>query len=459
MPKRKTVKVPVGIDAGLIDALSEVFDTQTSMNDRLTRLAELVAGSLSDMENRVRGAFRTAFGVRGEDGYVDSPWCRDVFAGHPEMGDSLVAEDKGKLYQVAYSEGENGMVFADRPAWVEVELHYRPRAQETAPETEIEATATETDAPQEATLAESAGGAVALVEAAAKGANPDRDPVDLDVRLIKPGPGNKKDKHFYPAEMLERDAGQFVGVKMYATDHKQEEKSVRTEVGVVNEVVRFDEGAPIGRVTIFDPAFAEAVRNRAKAGKLDTLECSILASGTVKEQDIDGQKYSVVEAITGVQSVDWVTRAGAGGQALALAESENGTPEPEANVSRETVEETTPPPEPEPVTETLQEGATVGPPVLEVAEVTRLLAEAGLPEEAMAALSFGQYADAGKLQEAIAGTKAAIRKAAQPGRVFGQGDTLPAGNQPETFEELEKRRAVRFDSIMESVGLPPVSKR
>jgi hypothetical protein len=65
--------------------------------------------------------------------------------------------------------------------------------------------------------------------------------------------------------MLERDAHVFEGVKMYTTNHKEDEKSVRTEVSqVLRCPVGFtDTGAPIAQVGVFDPAFAENIKNRA----------------------------------------------------------------------------------------------------------------------------------------------------------------------------------------------------
>ena len=68
--------------------------------------------------------------------------------------------------------------------------------------------------------------------------------------------------------MLERDAGVFEGIKMYATDHKPDEKSVRTEVSQVLKCpTGFTEaGAPIALVGVFDDTFAASIRNREAGG-------------------------------------------------------------------------------------------------------------------------------------------------------------------------------------------------
>lgn len=195
--------------------------------------------------------------------------------------------------------------------------------------TALQVTATETARPTAPTgevLAESIGGAnVTLAETEAPATGP-RAPLDINVRLIKPGWGNSRDRHYYSAAMLRRDAGLFEGVKMYTTDHNAAEKSERTEVSKIKAIERFDtDGAPIARVTIFDPDFAEKTRNRIAAGMTDSLECSILAAGMSKAGKApDGREGNIVEAITAVQSVDWVTKAGAGGGAVSLAEAAAG---------------------------------------------------------------------------------------------------------------------------------------
>jgi len=152
-----------------------------------------------------------------------------------------------------------------------------------------------------------------------------RAPLKMDIVVIEPGWGNPKDNHYYPAEVLRRDAHIFEGAKMYATDHRQEEKSVRTEVAKVEKIIKFSEtGAPIARVKVWNPDFAEDIRNRDKMGELDTLKCSILAMGRAKKGKIDDRDANIVEAIlpSTRTNVDFVTNAGAGGHALQLVEME-----------------------------------------------------------------------------------------------------------------------------------------
>lgn len=150
-------------------------------------------------------------------------------------------------------------------------------------------------------------------------------PMAVDVAFIEPGWGNEHDKHYYPAEVLKRDAHVFEGAKMYETDHRQQEKSTRTWVSTISTISGFTEtGAPVARVIVHDEDFAKRLKALSEAAMLEKMECSILALGEAKKGKVDGKEANIVERITEAQSVDWVTRAGAGGRALKLTEGESG---------------------------------------------------------------------------------------------------------------------------------------
>lgn len=247
-----------------------------------------------------------------------------------------------------------------------------------------------------------------------------RGPLKMRIRLIKPGWGNQTDKHYYPPEILRRDANVFEGAKMYATDHRDSDKSVRTEVSVIDKIIDFaPDGSPIAEVTVFNPDFAEDVRNRADTEKLGTLECSILAKGTARKGEIDGRKANVVEAITRAESVDWVTRAGAGGQALSLYESEN------RQLNKK--------------------------PELDKTIVIEELGKTDLPALSVLKLVETEYTDKTELVSAITKEKAELRALARSGKPVGMGATGYGTEQ--TPEELEKTKADRFERIMHEVGL------
>lgn len=183
---------------------------------------------------------------------------------------------------------------------------------------------------------ESASCAISVIEAPYQGAalaeaelgTGRRGPIDIEVIPIVPGPGNPHDNNYYPAEMLKRTAHKMVGAPMYATDHKEADKSEKTKTAVVRELLGFtDNGAPRLRVTVTDPDHAEKIRNQRDSGTLDTLECSIYASGISRPAEVDGKKRNVVEDIEEYRSIDWVTKAGAGGHVSGvLSESANGAP-------------------------------------------------------------------------------------------------------------------------------------
>lgn len=241
----------------------------------------------------------------------------------------------------------------------------------------------------------------------------------MDVALIRPGWGNKKHGHYYPKETLKRDGALFEGMKMYETDHKPGEKNTRTWVSTITKVDRFaDDGAPIARVAVHDPNFAARLRNLNEAGLLHKMECSILADGLTRDGTVEGKPASIVEAITAPYSVDWVTKAGAGGAVVALAESAN-----EVEEAMEGKEE-------KPVAAKLEE--KVEPVAEKPAEVT-LLAEAdvasgvqaaNLPQAAAERLAAGKYTNAEALQTAIVAERDYIKRVTGSGAVTGQGGTV-----------------------------------
>jgi len=279
--------------------------------------------SLSDYLSQVRRAFDARFRVKNdivdmEDSPYSYMWVKDIFLDHPTLGDSLIVEHKGDCWAVAYEETADGFDFADEEEWQKVIHTYVFAPSSTNSEAEA-------DDVQELAEAKS-GNIVKLVEEGGSGGGP----LKIDIAVIEPGWGNQRDNNYYPRKMLEQSAAVFKGAKMYATNHRPDEKSVRTEVSQVLECpVGFTEtGAPIARVGVFDPVFAESVRNRHALDILDGLHCSILAKGSLAEgiYEENGRKGRKVAAITEVAAVDWVTQHGAGGRALRLAEAEDDMP-------------------------------------------------------------------------------------------------------------------------------------
>jgi len=275
-------------------------------------------------------------------------------------------------------------------------------------------------------IAESFDGAIMDSEFAEVSANP----MYMDVRIIKPGWGNKRDNHFYPKEMLARDAVRFQGAKMFETDHRDDEKSTRTWVSTIQKIAGFDEdGSPIARVVVHDPNFAQRVTNLKAAGMLEKMECSIAAMGKMKPgYEADGRRGSVVESITDVQSVDWVTKAGAGGAAVGIEESDAEPTEPAQ------VEETIPTPEIEPVK---QEEQPTEPMNLESGAVVSILESSRLPQAARVRFADKAWQNANELNAAIEQEIAYIKELTHSGEVTGLG---ASSRRKVDLAEIDKRK-------------------
>jgi len=291
---------------------------------------------------------------------------------------------------------------------------------------EAEKPAEETEPEPAEQIAESFDGAIVDSEFTEVSANP----MYMDVRIIRPGWGNKRDNHYYPREMLARDAVHFQGAKMYETDHRDDEKSTRTWVSTIQKIAGFDEdGSPIARVVVHDPNFAQRVTNLKAAGMLEKMECSIAAMGKMKPgYEADGRRGSVVEAITDVQSVDWVTKAGAGGAAVDIEESAAEPTEPAQ------VEETIPTPEVEPVNQETQPTEPVN---LESGAVVSILESSRLPQAARVRFTDKAWKDANELNAAIEQEIAYIKELTHSGEVTGLG---ASSRRKVDLTEIDKRK-------------------
>jgi len=296
---------------------------------------------------------------------------------------------------------------------------------------------------EEAALAESFAGVEMVSEGVAEADA--QGPLVLKIRPIRPGFGNAKHNHYYPAPMLKRDAHKLVGLKMYESDHKSD-KSTRTWVSTTTALLGFDNiGAPILEAVAHDPGFAQRMRNLNTARDADgnsllgQMECSILGGGKIKRNQVrEGRKANVVEALTVMQGLDWVTKAGAGGKALAIAESDKDGDMDEED--REVIEEETPAEEP------LQEDAVNE--TLGAVPVLKALLASGLPQAAQERLAEGAYADEDTLRAAIDAEKAYL-EAARPssgGRPFGMGSASP--KTEETDKSLAERESAVLDTYL-----------
>jgi hypothetical protein len=155
------------------------------------------------------------------------------------------------------------------------------------------------------------------------------------VRIIKAGwslnADSKGRRRNYPDKTLAEAAPKWEGVRVYADHPSKEdirnrpERSVRDLIGVIEGVTHQD-GTTRGTLHVMGqarewawPLIEESVRTgRSVAG------LSINAVGRTIDGEIDGQKASVVEAITHASSVDMVTTPAAGGGFERLVASDDG---------------------------------------------------------------------------------------------------------------------------------------
>ncbi|MBU0846846.1 hypothetical protein KKH23_06605, partial [Patescibacteria group bacterium] len=369
-------------------------------------------GELQDFVGRVWAAL----GARFCPGEMSSGvWITDAPGDDPVWDNAVVAEIDGARWSIGYRETAAGFTFADRSDWQEVTMTYsgtdtgkteRPQNEEVNEDMDEKEQETAEEEQEEAELCESIAGTVSLGEAqAAVG-----DPLTMRVQLIKPGWGNQKDNHFYPAEMLKRDARVFVGAKMFETDHKPSETNNRTWVSTITDILGFsDAGAPVAEVVVHSPDFAQRARNLAAAELLEKLECSIRATGRTKPHQEGERKGYAVEAITSAKSVDWVTKAGAGGKAINIMEGEQ-EPEPE--------------PKPEPT-------------YLAKETVAELLEASKMPKAAQAKLVEGNYLDEEAVKAAVKAERAYLQEITGAGKPIGMGKSEPPKVD---LEEIERKK-------------------
>ena len=144
----------------------------------------------------------------------------------------------------------------------------------------------------------------------------------LPIRIIVPGFNSSKNRHYSEAAVA--DAGRiFEGSKMYA-DHQTEaeeeampERSIKNWVATLKETKVSEAGNAIGTAHIHAGWFQEMISTLHKAGNLGQLGTSINCLGKGSKQTIDGTDTISVEGLERgtFGSVDFVTEAGAGGQA------------------------------------------------------------------------------------------------------------------------------------------------
>uniref|UniRef100_A0A6M3L3M5 Uncharacterized protein n=1 Tax=viral metagenome TaxID=1070528 RepID=A0A6M3L3M5_9ZZZZ len=144
----------------------------------------------------------------------------------------------------------------------------------------------------------------------------------LPVRIIQPGFNSSKGR-FYSEQAIKDAAVIFDNHKMYA-DHptkederQRPERSIRDWVATLHATRVSDAGNAVGEAHINAGWLKEKIQTLYEQGDLQHLGTSINAIGRGTKQLIEGIKTTFVEGLVNsrTQSVDFVTEAGAGGQA------------------------------------------------------------------------------------------------------------------------------------------------
>jgi len=148
--------------------------------------------------------------------------------------------------------------------------------------------------------------------------DPQKSTGKYSVKVIQPGWGSSG---YYAEQVLKDSAPLFEGSKMFwnhptsSDQWERPERDLRDLSGVLTNV-HYDESNPSGAgiygdATVFDP-FSVTLQEIAPY-----IGVSIRAGGTIHDGEAEGRTGPLVDSITNVQSVDFVTTAGAGGKVLA----------------------------------------------------------------------------------------------------------------------------------------------
>jgi len=304
----------------------------------------------------------------------------------------------------------------------------------------------------------------------------------LPVRIIQPGFNSSKSRN-YTKKAVADAVAIFEGAKQYAnhatkTEEKERpERDIRDWVSTLKNIHITKEGNAVGEAHIHAGWFKEMVKGLQEAGTLNKLGVSINSIGKGAKQKIDGVETFLVESLVDhpFKSVDFVTEAGAGGQAgvqesaspeivdvylVDLVKLKEARPDlmkeieseydskniAEVNKAMEAIEEI----------KTLKESiealtkektelqtkiteAEKGKAKIEAqAKITEAVSKSTLPEAAKARLTeqFKESTDATGIDAAIKAETDYLAKLAESGKVKGLGHTTPDTSKMSPFEKI-----------------------
>jgi hypothetical protein len=164
----------------------------------------------------------------------------------------------------------------------------------------------------------------------------------VPLRLIAPGWGSSG---YYSPDMLSKSAKAFSkGTHMFwnhptaAEEAERPERDLRDLAATLTSDATWRDDGPAGPGLYADAqvfgGFKESIEELAPH-----IGVSIRALGRAKTGEAEGRKGPVIESIASVQSVDFVTKPGAGGQILQLFESARQRATPQVQEVKDVTEE------------------------------------------------------------------------------------------------------------------------
>jgi len=243
--------------------------------------------SFADKQTALRQAIRAKLGIPEDS--MKQAWLRDAW------DNEVVYELGGDMFKASYSIDDKGSVTLGDPVKVKLQTTYVAERSYIHESIEIPVS--------EVTAEQIASGI-------------------LPITILHPGFNKSKSKNYTAASVKETIA-YYEGAKQYADHATKEEEKVRPErsirdwVSTLKNIHITKEGHAAGEAHIHAGWFKELVQQLKEAGTLDKLGVSINGIGKGSRRKVDGVDTFVVESFVDYpfKSVDFVTEAGAGGQA------------------------------------------------------------------------------------------------------------------------------------------------
>lgn len=324
----------VGDAADMIGKLAIIKDREKDEPDDVAQLDKAISGLTQFMKNETGEIGSSTEAVESAIGFVlhASDDVREAaVASFAEAGKRNSGKDQGRIQGMHDLAHDLGAMHEKGKSYAGMSEGAIPPAAGEAPNVEhiIE---TIGDDGQPVMFRESTYESANIVDLREADPQWSEDGKSVWITPIRPGFGNTRDNFFYPSDTLREatTSGMFDGLKMYRDHPRKTDKVELPERSTKDWFATTKESAwdPIRQkprvlIAIHD----EDVRNRFREAP-EQIAFSIIGGGHARPARVDGKDTRVVESFTNVNSVDWVTEAGAGG-ALDFAESAGGAQESE----------------------------------------------------------------------------------------------------------------------------------